>query len=41
MHSLPGKFLDAMIAVLPLPGAPRYGGNDKQIIAQALSDLGH
>jgi len=30
-----------MIAVLPLPGAPRYGGDDKQIVAQALSDLGH
>jgi hypothetical protein len=41
MHTLPDKFLGAMIAVLPLPGAPRYGGNDKQIIAQALSDLGH
>jgi uncharacterized protein len=30
-----------MIAVLPLPGSPRHGGNDKQIVAQALSDLEH
>ncbi len=30
-----------MIAVLPLPGAPRYGGDDKKIVAQSLSDLGH
>jgi membrane complex biogenesis BtpA family protein len=30
-----------MIAVLPLPGAPRYGGDDQQIVAQAVSDLGH
>jgi uncharacterized protein len=41
MRILPNKFLGAMIAVLPLPGAPNYGGNDKQIIAQALSDLEH
>ena len=41
MRTLPDKFLGAMIAVLPLPGAPRYGGNDKQIITQALSDLTH
>ena len=41
MRTLPDKFLGAMIAVLPLPGAPRYGGDDKQIMAQALSDLGH
>jgi membrane complex biogenesis BtpA family protein len=39
MRTLPDKFLGAMIALLPLPGAPRYGGNDKQIIVQALSDL--
>ncbi len=38
---LPNKFLGAMIAVLPLPGAPRYGGNDDRIVAQALSDLRH
>ena len=30
-----------MIAVMPLPGSPRHGGNDDLIIAQALSDLGH
>jgi len=28
-----------MIAVLPLPGAPRYGGDDGRIVRQALSDL--
>ncbi len=41
MITLPDKFLGAMIAVLPLPGAPRYAGDDKKIIAQALSDLQH
>ncbi|HSU56683.1 MAG TPA: BtpA/SgcQ family protein [Candidatus Dormibacteraeota bacterium] len=41
MRSLPDKFLAAMIAVLPLPGAPRYGGHPKRIIQQALSDLAH
>jgi membrane complex biogenesis BtpA family protein len=30
-----------MIAVMPLPGSPRYDGNDDLIVAQALSDLGH
>jgi uncharacterized protein len=39
MRQLPDKFLAAMIAVLPLPGAPRYAGNQKQIIDHALSDL--
>src|SRR4051812_26512178 len=29
-----------MIAVLPLPGSPRYAGDDDLIVAQALSDLG-
>jgi membrane complex biogenesis BtpA family protein len=38
---MPNKFLGAMIAVLPLPGAPRYGGDDERIIAEALSDLRH
>jgi len=38
---MPDKFLAAMIAVLPLPGAPGYGGNDKQVMEQALSDLQH
>lgn len=41
MRPLPNKFLGAMIAVLPLPGAPRYGGDDEQIVARALSDLDH
>jgi len=41
MRTLPDKFLGAMIAVLPLPGAPRYGGDDQQIVAQAVSDLEH
>ena len=40
-RTLPDKFLGAMIALLPLPGAPRYGGDDEQIVAQALADLGH
>jgi membrane complex biogenesis BtpA family protein len=41
MPALPDKFLAAMIAVLPLPGSPRYAGDDDQILAQALSDLEH
>jgi hypothetical protein len=41
MRTLLNKFLGAMIAVLPLPGAPRYGSDDRQIIRQALSDLEH
>src|SRR5438874_12026534 len=41
MRPLPQKFLAAMIAVPPLPGAPQYSGSDKQIITQALSDLAH
>ena len=41
MRALPSKFLGAMIAVMPLPGAPRYSGDDDLILAQALSDLGH
>ncbi len=39
MRTLPDKFLGAMIAVLPLPGAPRYDGNDERIVSQVLSDL--
>ena len=39
MRPLPSKFLAAMIAVPPLPGSPRYRGDDKNIIQQALSDL--
>jgi membrane complex biogenesis BtpA family protein len=41
MRTIPNKFLGVVIAVLPLPGAPRYGGDDERIIAQALSDLRH
>jgi membrane complex biogenesis BtpA family protein len=41
MRDAPHKFLAAMIALLPLPGSPRYGGDDKAIQAQALSDLRH
>src|SRR5262245_56619392 len=39
MRPLPKKFLGAMIAVQPLPGAPLYRGDDKRIFSQALSDL--
>src|SRR5438552_18445880 len=39
MRTLPDKFLGAMVAVQPLPGAPRYAGNDDAIVAGALSDL--
>src|SRR6266481_7252735 len=41
MRPLPDKFLAAMIAVRPLPGSPRYDGDDERILAQALSDLDH
>jgi len=41
MRPLPPKFLGAMIAVMPLPGSPRYAGKDDLIVAQAISDLGH
>ena len=41
MRTLPEKFLGAMIAVAPLPGTPRYEGDDRKIIAQALDDLRH
>ena len=36
---LSSKFLAAMIAVLPLPGSPLYGGDDQRVIDQALADL--
>lgn len=39
VRDLPPKFLAAMIAVLPLPGSPRYDGDDHSIMKQALSDL--
>ena len=41
MRPLPDKFLGAMIAVMPLPGSPRFEGNDERILAQALLDLAH
>lgn len=41
MRPLPEKFLAAMIAVQPLPGSPRYGGVQKEILNSALSDLRH
>jgi membrane complex biogenesis BtpA family protein len=39
--TLPDKFLAAMIALKPLPGAPRYDGDDRAIVDQAWSDLEH
>ena len=39
IRNLSPKFLAAMIAVLPLPGSPRYDGDDQKVIDQALSDL--
>jgi membrane complex biogenesis BtpA family protein len=41
MRTLPDQFLAAMIAVLPLPGAPRYSGSSRAVINNALSDLKH
>jgi uncharacterized protein len=38
MRPLPKKFLGAVIAVEPLPGAPLYGGDDEGIISRAISD---
>ena len=39
VRALAPKFLAAMVAVLPLPGSPLYGGNDQEVIDQALADL--
>jgi membrane complex biogenesis BtpA family protein len=39
VRDLPSKFLAAMIAILPLPGSPRYDGDDHKIVKQVLSDL--
>jgi membrane complex biogenesis BtpA family protein len=39
MRRCPDKFLTAVIALLPLPGAPRYAGDETKILDQALSDL--
>jgi len=41
MRSLPPHALTAMIALLPLPGSPRYAGDDDAILAQAMKDLEH
>jgi membrane complex biogenesis BtpA family protein len=38
MRPLQNKFLGAMIAVQPLPGAPLYRGDDERIISAAVSD---
>jgi predicted TIM-barrel enzyme len=35
---LPDKFVAGVIALQPLPGAPRYAGNDAAILAGALAD---
>ncbi len=41
MRPFPEKCLAAMIAVRALPGAPRYDGDDRAIVREALSDLDH
>jgi uncharacterized protein len=41
MRPLSDKFLAAMIAVQPLPGSPRFAGDNDRIITTALSDLKH
>lgn len=41
MRPFPEKFLAGMIALRPLPGSPRYDGDDQRIVDQALSDLAH
>jgi membrane complex biogenesis BtpA family protein len=41
VRALPEKFLGAMIALAPLPGSPRYCGDDDQIVKSALADLQH
>src|SRR5258705_3496706 len=38
MRPLPNKFLGAMIALQPLPGAPLYGGAAQRIIVEAIAD---
>ncbi len=39
MRPLPHRFLAGMIALAPLPGSPRYGGDDAEIRSWALADL--
>ncbi len=41
MPALPKKFLAAVIAVPPLPGAPLYQGDNRKIVESVLSDLRH
>jgi len=41
MRALPPRFLAGMIALAPLPGSPRYAGEDAEIRARALNDLSH
>jgi membrane complex biogenesis BtpA family protein len=41
VQTLPEKFLGAVIALRPLPGAPLYDGNQTRIIKQAVADLDH
>lgn len=41
MRPFPAKTLAAMIALRPLPGSPRYDGDDRAILDEALSDLDH
>ena len=41
MRTLPKKSLAAMIAVLPLPGAPLYTGDPELVFRTAMSDLEH
>jgi membrane complex biogenesis BtpA family protein len=39
MRALPPKFIAAMIAVRALPGSPRYDGDNRRIIRNAIDDL--
>ncbi len=39
MTTLPPRFLAGMIALAPLPGSPRYDGDDDEILGRALDDL--
>lgn len=39
LRPFPRKSLAALIAVRALPGAPRYDGDDRAIVREALSDL--
>jgi membrane complex biogenesis BtpA family protein len=39
MRMLPHKFFAPVVAVLPLPGSPRYAGSSRAVINAALADL--